>query len=153
MWRVKCGYGPVSSDGFFSVALGRPLWESAIWADIKWSRGADLGRQKVTMLPSDGTASAGAVRWEQAWCSWTERRSVWVEQNENRGGCDMMVRQERPDNARLVESWILFSVTDLQNSKQRRNTIAVFCERGCKVGSRQGGRKISFLQLPQRVED
>lgn len=45
------------------------------------------------MLPSDGTTSAGAVRWEQAMLM-NKKGSVWVEQNENRGGCDMMVRQE-----------------------------------------------------------
>lgn len=46
------------------------------------------------MLPADGTASAGALRGEPASRSRTEKRPVWAEQNENRGGCDTMERQE-----------------------------------------------------------
>lgn len=153
MWRVKCGYGPVSNWWrLLQCGWGRPLWESAIWADIKWSRGADLGRQKVTMLPSDGTASAGAVRWEQAWCSWTEKVSVggtkWEQgrvwhDGETRRGQIMQGWWK----AGFYSQWLTYRRILSRGEIRLLSSV----REGVKVGSRQGGRKISFLQLPQRV--
>lgn len=82
---------------------GEDLFEKVPFGLTLNDQGADLGRQKVTMLPSDGTTSGAIEMGTSLMLMNREKVSVeWNKMKGTGGGCDMMVETR---SGQIMQGW------------------------------------------------